>query len=173
MGLSFTIAAGPRQRSHSRIRVPRDSWPHFTVSNSRFPQLGGPGPRIYIPQEQSGPVIPPGTGLPFRRLLRLAGLRRRYSNLPPRRKLPCIWRSVIIIIIIHVTLSRMGKPDSVEYPLTTAGQVLLRHMLNALFLLHCMCIQCICSGVKNNISTDSRTLSVETFTEERIAIHLL
>jgi hypothetical protein len=25
MGLSFTIAAGPRQRSHSRDRVPRDS----------------------------------------------------------------------------------------------------------------------------------------------------
>jgi hypothetical protein len=25
-GLAFTIAAGPRQRSHSRIQVPRDSW---------------------------------------------------------------------------------------------------------------------------------------------------
>jgi hypothetical protein len=25
MGLSFTIAAGPRQRCHSRVRVPRDS----------------------------------------------------------------------------------------------------------------------------------------------------
>jgi hypothetical protein len=61
MRLSFTIAAGPRQRSHSRFRVPRDSWPHFTVSDSRLPQPGGPGPRIYIPQEQGGPVIPPGT----------------------------------------------------------------------------------------------------------------
>jgi hypothetical protein len=29
------------------------------------PQLGGPGPRIYIPQEQGGPFIPPGTGFPF------------------------------------------------------------------------------------------------------------
>jgi hypothetical protein len=26
-GLSFTIATGPRQRSHSRVRVPWDSWP--------------------------------------------------------------------------------------------------------------------------------------------------
>jgi hypothetical protein len=26
-------------------------------------QPGGPGPRIYIPQEQDDPVIPPGTGL--------------------------------------------------------------------------------------------------------------
>jgi hypothetical protein len=41
------------------------------------PQLGGPGHRIYIPQEQGGPVIPLSTGFPFRRLLRLAGLRWR------------------------------------------------------------------------------------------------
>jgi hypothetical protein len=26
-GLPFTIAAGPRQRSHSWVQVPRDSWP--------------------------------------------------------------------------------------------------------------------------------------------------
>jgi hypothetical protein len=39
----------------------------------RLPQPGGPGHRIYIPQEQGGPVIPPGTGFPFRRLLQLAG----------------------------------------------------------------------------------------------------
>jgi hypothetical protein len=52
-GMSFTIAAEPRQRSHSRVRVPRDSWLYFTVSDSRLPQPGGPGPRIYIP---------PGTG---------------------------------------------------------------------------------------------------------------
>jgi hypothetical protein len=55
MGLSFTIAAGPRQRSHSHIRVPRDS-SHFTVSDSRLPQPGGPCPRFYIPHEQDGPV---------------------------------------------------------------------------------------------------------------------
>jgi hypothetical protein len=38
-GLSFTIAAGPRQRSHSQVRAPRDSWPNFTVSDS--PNLEG------------------------------------------------------------------------------------------------------------------------------------
>jgi hypothetical protein len=42
------------------------------------------GPCIYIPQEQGGPVISLGTGFPFRRLLRLAGLRWRCSNQPPR-----------------------------------------------------------------------------------------
>jgi hypothetical protein len=48
--LPFTITAGPRQRSHSWVRVPRDSRPYFTVSDSRLPHSGGPGPRICIPQ---------------------------------------------------------------------------------------------------------------------------
>jgi hypothetical protein len=47
----------------------------------RFETL--PTCRARYPQEQGGPVIPPDTGFPFRRLLRLAGLRWRYSN-PPR-----------------------------------------------------------------------------------------
>jgi hypothetical protein len=74
MGRSFTIAAGPRQRIHCSFRVQRHSWPYYTVSDSRLHQPGGPGPRIYISQEQGGPVITPGTGFPFLRLLRLAGL---------------------------------------------------------------------------------------------------
>jgi hypothetical protein len=57
MGLSFTIATGPSQRNHSQVRVLRDSWSHFTVSESRLPQPGGPGSLIYIPQEQGDPVI--------------------------------------------------------------------------------------------------------------------
>jgi hypothetical protein len=85
MGLSSSISDGPRQRSHSQVRVPRHSWPHFIVSDSRLPQPGGP-PVFISPQEQVGPVIPPGTGFPFRRLLRLAGLRWRYSTLPPHGK---------------------------------------------------------------------------------------
>jgi hypothetical protein len=36
-GLPFTIAAGPSQRSHSRIRAPWDSRPYFTVSDLRLP----------------------------------------------------------------------------------------------------------------------------------------
>jgi hypothetical protein len=83
MDLLFIIAAGPRQRSHPQVRVPWDSWPHFTVSYSRLSQPGGSGPRIYIPQEMGGPVIPRGTEFPFRRLLRFAGLRWRYSTPPP------------------------------------------------------------------------------------------
>jgi hypothetical protein len=44
-GLSFTIAAGPRRRSHSRVRVPWDSRPYFTVSDSRLPFLSPPSTR--------------------------------------------------------------------------------------------------------------------------------
>jgi hypothetical protein len=82
MGLSFTIAVGPRQCSHSQVRVPQDSWPHLTIPESTLSQPGGPGPRIYMPQEQSDPLIPAGTGFHFLRLLPLAGLRWMYSKTP-------------------------------------------------------------------------------------------
>jgi hypothetical protein len=71
-----------RQRSHSWVPVQRDFLPYFTLSDSRLPQTGGQGSRIYIAQEQGGPVIPPGTGFPLRCLLRLAGLRWRYWTPP-------------------------------------------------------------------------------------------
>jgi hypothetical protein len=60
-GLSFTIAADPHQSSHSWVRVPWDSPPYFTVSDSKLHSC---------------------------RLLRLAGLRWRYSNPPPHGILP-------------------------------------------------------------------------------------
>jgi hypothetical protein len=44
-GLSFTIAAGPRQRSHSRVWVPWESWSYYTVSDSRLPFLSPPTTR--------------------------------------------------------------------------------------------------------------------------------
>jgi hypothetical protein len=56
---------------------------HILISHMRLPKPGGPGPRIFILQEQDGPVIPLGAVFPLRRLLRLAGLRWRYSNPHP------------------------------------------------------------------------------------------
>jgi hypothetical protein len=38
---------------------------YFTVSDSRLPQPWGPGPHIYITQEQGGPVIPPDIGFSY------------------------------------------------------------------------------------------------------------
>jgi hypothetical protein len=64
-GLPFTIAAGPRQPSHSCVRVPRDSWSCFTVSDLRLPQPGGTDPLIYTPKKQGGPVIPQALGSLF------------------------------------------------------------------------------------------------------------
>jgi hypothetical protein len=37
----------------------------WIVSPAPNPQPGGPGLRIYDPQRQGGPAIPPGTGYPF------------------------------------------------------------------------------------------------------------
>jgi hypothetical protein len=47
------------------------------------PQPGGPCPCTYIPPEEGGQLIPPGTGFHFCRLLRLAGLRWTCLNPPP------------------------------------------------------------------------------------------
>jgi hypothetical protein len=46
-GLSFVYAAGPRQRSHSRVRVPWDSRPYFTVSDLRLPFSSPPTTRRF------------------------------------------------------------------------------------------------------------------------------
>jgi hypothetical protein len=44
-GLSFVYADGPCQCSLSRVRVPRDSRPYFTVSDLRLPFLSPPTTR--------------------------------------------------------------------------------------------------------------------------------
>jgi hypothetical protein len=106
MGLSFTIATGPRQRRHSQVRVQRNSWPYFTASISRLPQPGGPGPCIYIAQEQGGPVIPPSTEFSFRCLLPLPGLRWRYSTPPPHGSLTKV--SVRVRVTLRLAVHRQS-----------------------------------------------------------------
>jgi hypothetical protein len=56
-GLSFKIA-GPRQRSHSRVGVPHVSWPYFTVSDSRFPNLEGQIPVFISPRNRVATYTP-------------------------------------------------------------------------------------------------------------------
>jgi hypothetical protein len=99
----LAIAAGSRQRSYSRIQVPRDSWPYFSVSDLRFLELGGSGPLIYTPQEKGGPVIPPDTGFLFLLLLRLLGLRCRYSNPPPHGVKAGLLQGELYLFILYVT----------------------------------------------------------------------
>jgi hypothetical protein len=87
LGLARTVTLGSKSHiTHDQI----------LLSYLRLPQLGGPGPRIYIPQEQGGPVIPLGTGFPFRRLLRLSGLRWRYTS-------TWTWRVPLCLIQRQVT----------------------------------------------------------------------
>jgi hypothetical protein len=51
LGLARAVTLGSKsRRTHGHILLP----------HLRLPQPGGPGPCIYIPQEQGGPVIPPG-----------------------------------------------------------------------------------------------------------------
>jgi hypothetical protein len=84
----------------------RGTHDHILLSQIRdAPQPWGPGPRIYIPQEQGGPVIFPGTEFPFHRLLRLAGLRWRYSTPPPHSIMNWIL-SVLKVYVIHRTRPR-------------------------------------------------------------------
>jgi hypothetical protein len=63
MGVSFKIAARPRQRSLSQVRDKWDTWPHFTLSDSRLPQTWGPGTRwpSYIPRHWVPFSSPPTT----------------------------------------------------------------------------------------------------------------
>jgi hypothetical protein len=82
------------QCNHAMVRVAQNPKPYFTVSFETPPQPGGPGSCIYIPQEQGDPVIPPATGFPLPRLLRLAGLRRYSNHLPTwRARSPYIYPS--------------------------------------------------------------------------------
>jgi hypothetical protein len=63
--LTFTIAAGPRQRSHSRVRVSQDSCPHFTVSDSRHPNLEGQVPVFISPRNRVAQLYPEALGSLF------------------------------------------------------------------------------------------------------------
>jgi hypothetical protein len=67
---------------------------HILLSQVRdSANLEGQVPVFISPQEQGGPVVPPGSGLAFRLLLRLAGLRWRYSTPPPHGNL--LWSDLI------------------------------------------------------------------------------
>jgi hypothetical protein len=84
-GLLFTIAAGPRQRSHSRVRVPWDSRPYFTVSDLRFPFLSPPTTRrvtVEVKHNRSEmvAVLGPYEALPY---YIHTYIRCRYSTPPP------------------------------------------------------------------------------------------
>jgi hypothetical protein len=52
----------------------------FYCLTFKTPPTWRPGPSIYVLPEKGSPVMPPGTGFPFHRLLQLAGLQWRWSE---------------------------------------------------------------------------------------------
>jgi hypothetical protein len=89
-----------------------------------FPQPGGPGSRIYILQEQGGPVIATCTGFPLRRLLRLAGLRWRYCNPPPT------WRERSLYTSIYPSGIGWSSPKSSQCQSQKSKSHYHRHPVN-------------------------------------------
>jgi hypothetical protein len=79
---------------------------YILMSHLRLSQPGGPGPCIYIPQEQGNPVIPLGTRFPFRCLSQLAGLWWRYSNPLPNGCHVLVWRLFKVQVILLPMVSR-------------------------------------------------------------------
>jgi hypothetical protein len=73
-------------RTHDHISLSHLR-PYATVSYETPPTWRA-RPLYLYPQEQDGPVIPPGTGFPICRLLQLTGLQWRYSNPPPHSPRP-------------------------------------------------------------------------------------
>jgi hypothetical protein len=106
----------------------RRTYGHILLSHLRLPQPVGPGPRIYIPQEQGGPVIPPGTGFPFCRLLRFAGLWWRYSNPPPHGFIDLFKVKVTLRPTVHKSYSTVESSTYTDQvtPATVISTQLLR-----------------------------------------------
>jgi hypothetical protein len=130
--LSFTTAADPRHRAVILRSESRGTQDHILLFQIRAsPNLEGQVPVFtYIPHKEGSPVIPPGTGFPFRRLLQLAGLRWRYSNpaLVIKSKSHCDWRSVSKSWCRAYLL----RSCSCGAPSLTRGRVCLLYMLLAL-----------------------------------------
>jgi hypothetical protein len=112
--LEYCFWAYPEQSFSGPI--PQNSDP-ILLSHFRLSQPGRSGPRIYIPQEQGDPLIPPSTGFPFRRLLLLAGLRWRYSNPPPHGS-----RKHIFLLLRYLTITQPPRR-------TTQNTLLLTFLL--------------------------------------------
>jgi hypothetical protein len=121
MGLLFTstIASGPCQSLTLGSRSHR-THDYILLSHLRLPQLGGPGPHIYIPQEQGGPVIPPGTVFSFVTSYNSQG----YSgDILTRLHTGSTIASVCVLLIVRVkVILRPTVRPGVRHPSGTGNQ---------------------------------------------------
>jgi hypothetical protein len=65
MGLSFTIVAGPRLCSHSRVRFPRDLWPYCLSQIRDSRNLEGQVPVFTSPRNMVAQLCPQALGSLF------------------------------------------------------------------------------------------------------------
>jgi hypothetical protein len=110
--LSFTIAAGHCQRSHSQVLVPRDSVTAFYCLRLETPNLEGQVPVFISPRNRAAQLYPQARSSFFVAPLRLSVLRWRYSTPPPHGK------HLVAYTVVLIT-SRHGlyrKHRSQEYP---------------------------------------------------------
>jgi hypothetical protein len=87
-GLSFTIAADSRQRSHSRVHVPCGSWSYFTLSESRLlfsspPMVCRATVEVLDPASTNEFVVPATLDLMWALPIRLW---HRYTYSPPSHR---------------------------------------------------------------------------------------
>jgi hypothetical protein len=92
MGVSFTCCLPSPAQSFSGPSPAGLTIICYCFRFQTSPTWRARSPYLYHP-EQGGLVIPPGTAIHFRRLLRLAGIRWSYSNPPPHRSSVTIRRS--------------------------------------------------------------------------------
>jgi hypothetical protein len=116
MGLSFIIAADPRQRIHSRIRVPWDSRPYFTVPDSILHFLSPPTTRSATVEA----FYPASTHLlkaVFRRLIRehlIEGLSLSFVMKTTKQHLRCAGNLCLCCCENKCFSSRYNGNDSVR-----------------------------------------------------------
>jgi hypothetical protein len=106
--ITCTIVSGPFHSSHFWVDVPQNSRPYFAVSFETPPTWRARSTYLY-PPGTGWPSYTPGHWVSICRLLRLAGLRWRYSNTHPHDRWGTKW-----IYICYVEESRP--------PLWSSGQ---------------------------------------------------
>jgi hypothetical protein len=110
-GLSFTIAGGPRQSSHFPVRLPWDSWPYFTVSDSRFPFPSPPTIRR-VTVEVFDPASTQGSG----KLLSFYNVARtEYRTLSPTVRVSVVNRMPLLIFVVAETDVCVPLPSKLTY----------------------------------------------------------
>jgi hypothetical protein len=144
-----------RLQTLSRVRVARDSLIFYCPRFETLANLEGQVPLFYIPQEQGGPVTPPGTGFSFRRLQRLAELRWRYLN-PPPQGLRLRFKSKSMLCN-----DRRSVGQSV---LVSRGQVCRLQLLLALASAHLLSTHKRLSNTTNEMHSEKATLGTANIT---------